>query len=271
MARGAGTGTLRRERLGFAALATLWLLAAGSLAFGWASAKVQAGRREKQAADAFHRANLGADYDNTEFERLPDHSWRRVPEQRTWLERQIDGDLFHHVVVVGCDRDDDALFARLQDFPSLRNLMLVGPAVTDKSLARVRRLRGLKWLCLTDSAITDAGLSKIAALSALKGLVLARTAVGDEGLRHLRGLAGLTGLDLGSTKVTDAGLKELARMKRLESINLWETKVTAAGIADLRKALPSLKTVYPPRGVYEKPARVLPRWPGPAGKEHGAP
>lgn len=131
-------------------------------------------------------------------------------------------------------RNTEITGATLGEMPFLRDLKLMGPQVTDTTLARLGGYQALTSLALDKTAITDETLiNQVKKLPKLQQLFLAETAVTDAGVAALAENTGFTRVRLAGTKITDAALEILAGMPKLQSADLSNTAVTAAGVAKL--------------------------------------
>jgi len=140
------------------------------------------------------------------------------------------------------------------------NFHLLGPSVTDATLAPLKSILGLVDLNLGGTKITDAGLANINSLTNLTRLHLERTGITDAGLAQLKDLKNLTYLNLYGTPVTDSGIEHLKGLSNLKNLYLWQTKVTDDGVSNLQKSLPKLEIsrgfeLKPPEKEAKEPAK----------------
>jgi len=158
---------------------------------------------------------------------------------------KAEGKPVRDVYLIGAAVTDKELKG-LKDIKTLQTLNLMNNAVTDKGLIELKEIKGLQTLNLSVNKVTDAGLKELTALKQLKWLSLDYcTQVTDAGLKELATVKQLQWLSLlGCTQVTDAGLKELTPLKQLQSLNLNRCdKVTDVGLKEL-KELKSLQTPH---------------------------
>jgi hypothetical protein len=99
-------------------------------------------------------------------------------------------------------RPDDELALALRGHTKLRNLSLLGPGITDRSLPVIGQLEQLEDLSLGGTRITDDGLKHLAGLTKLRSLSLAGTDIRGTGVAHLAGLPKLRSLVLRDTSTT---------------------------------------------------------------------
>ena len=132
----------------------------------------------------------------------------------------------------------------LRNLPMMKDLKLMGPQVTDATVAGLGGFQSLTSLALDRTSVTDATLiDEIAKLPKLQQLFLAETAVTDAGVAALAKNAGFTRLRLAGTDITDESLKVIAGMPKLQSLDLSSTtSITSVGVAQLTacKALTDL-------------------------------
>jgi internalin A len=123
----------------------------------------------------------------------------------------------------------------LAKLKNLKELIVLGPPVTDADLAEIKALKNLTTLELSSprSTITDAGLKELRPLKCLTRLELGFAHITDAGLRELRGLTNVTNLAVNHTGITKAGLKELGEHKNLTDLNLGDTGITDAALKEL--------------------------------------
>ncbi|HJT33938.1 MAG TPA: hypothetical protein VJ783_17970 [Pirellulales bacterium] len=120
----------------------------------------------------------------------------------------------------------------------LTHLELIGPGVTDETLADLAALPALAYLNISQSNITDAGLADLAKLPGLQTLDLSDTTISGEGLSKLASLPRLWGVELRNVPLDDGDLSALKQFPAIRHLNLRGTRVTDDGIERLRAALP---------------------------------
>ena len=115
----------------------------------------------------------------------------------------------------------------------MKDLKLLGPQVTDETVAGLGEFQSLTSLALDKTAITDATLvNQIKKLPKLQQLFLAEVAITDAGVFALKENTGFTRVRLAGTPITDASLEILSKMPKLQSLdvsNTWD--ITSAGVA----------------------------------------
>lgn len=119
----------------------------------------------------------------------------------------------------------------------LTHLKLVGPGVTDETLADIAALPALTYLNVSQSNVTDEGLAELAKLPSLRTLDLSDTKISGKGLSKLASLPRLSALELRNVTLHDDDLSALVHYPALTVLNLRGTRTTAGGIERLRAAL----------------------------------
>ena len=125
---------------------------------------------------------------------------------------------------------EDAGLKHLKDLHNLRDLYLVGAAVTDDGLRTIGRLGTVESLCLVETQATDAGLAHLKGLNELKHLRLEGSAgkreFTDRGLESIQDLPKLQRLTLYGPGFTDESFKSLTALPRLLELWLLDTGIT---------------------------------------------
>jgi hypothetical protein len=153
---------------------------------------------------------------------------------------------------------DDAAVEKIALFPSVRNVYLYRPRITDAGVAHLKNLPELRLVHLNQCSVSDAGCAFLKQLKKLKEFGCYGTPIGQAGLSfiakpdqitklNLRGSAItdeeliavlqkfilLTSLELSETGITDKSVPAIARLPDLVDVNFWLTKITDSGVAQL--------------------------------------
>lgn len=166
-----------------------------------------------------------------------------------------------NLVAVNLDHSEtqDQHLARLVDNHTLKELYLVGTAISDEGCTTLGKLTDLESLDLRATFIGDEGLKKIESLKNLKSLRVAQTWISDEGMKSVGKLPSLVALDIRHTDITDEGLQLLSEVSTLRRIRATGSRVTLGGIAQLKKSIPNLKVDFDPEKDVELRVRLKPR------------
>ena len=166
-----------------------------------------------------------------------------------------------NLVAVNLDHPEtqDQHLARLIANHTLKELYLVGTAISDEGCVTLGKLTDLESLDLRATFIGDAGLKDQANLTKLKSLRVAQTWISDEGMSSVGKLPSLVALDIRHTDITDEGLKYLAEVSTLRRIRATGSRVTLGGLSNLKKSIPNLKVEFDPEKNVELRVRLKPR------------
>jgi len=169
---------------------------------------------------------------------------------------------------------NDDVLSTLATLTQLTDLWVLGPEVTDDSLAVIAQLPSLEQLSIRSCVqVGDEGLAHIAGMVGLKRLSMSATMVSDSGFDHLVGLTALEELEAarlkgkfggrglaklaklpalhtvdlsGNKKLKDTPLKKLAKMPALRNLDLSSCEAIRKGLGHLgaSKTLETLKVTY---------------------------
>jgi internalin A len=125
----------------------------------------------------------------------------------------------------------------------LRELSLLGDAITDAGVVHLKGLQNLTSLSLECAIVTDSSVRTIGGMKNLVDLELSGTRVTDDGLVRLGNLKSLERLHLsGCTAITDAGVGGLKILPSLRELYLRDTpQISSEATSDLAQAIPGLK------------------------------
>ena len=151
-------------------------------------------------------------------------------DRHSTLKKTVDVEQLH--VLSGAD---DQLVESLKGHRQLRELLLGGPGITNKSLETIGTFHHLQVLSLIGTAIDDDGLKHLSGLENLRRLDLSYTQIRGTGFGYLSNLSALESLNLTKTLVDDEHLDDVARFSSLTYLELGETAVRGPGLAHLGK------------------------------------
>jgi hypothetical protein len=232
----------------------------------WLGWLVNSATRQREAVRAIlaRGGTIAYDYQyDARGRRLPNGK----PSRPVWLQRILDDNYFHQVVLVGLDVDEvgngvaptDEDLVHIERLPKLRFLYLGGGSISDDGLRHLQNLTDLHLLVLWANPISGEGLGHLRHLKKLRHLDLSQTLVTDDKLKCLEFLTGLERIDLPNNPqlsgeflehvaglpnlqdlvlrgcgITDSALVHLERAKRLRALMLDGTRVTDTGVVHLR-------------------------------------
>ena len=125
----------------------------------------------------------------------------------------------------------NALAARLQELPDLRQVQAPKSVLQDETLRILGSLSNLETLHLSSTAVTAGGLAHLTQLTKLRELVLGDCRIDDSDTEWIAQIGSLRTLNLDRTDVTDEGLKVLAALQNLEKLYLGGTQIQGTGFA----------------------------------------
>lgn len=180
----------------------------------------------------------------------------------------------------GYTMGDDGL-AAIENYTSLRSLMLYDDDASDATVRRLAGMTKLKKLdlnvgyleddsCLESLAgmsdmrrlsvyagnVSEAALKNVVGMTKLENLTMSIARGDGSGLRHLAGLTELKRLGLSGKGVSDAGLNHLRNLKNLRAFVAQDSMITPAGAEALAARLPRVtiltrdRVVKSPRESY---------------------
>lgn len=128
----------------------------------------------------------------------------------------------------------------LNEFPHLRDLILLECSINDQELESISQLTQLNTLVLSNNDVSDRGMASLASLKNLRRLYLDRTKVTDEGLSHLSGLKTLQVLNLDHTDLTEDCVGHLRSLTSLTDLSLVNSGLPDSALMSLEIELPDL-------------------------------
>lgn len=126
------------------------------------------------------------------------------------------------------------VIAELHCFTKLRHLSIADSPLTIFESQGFKELPTVKELCLSGPQVTDGVISHVGAITELWDLQLKRTSVTEEGLAGLVPLKQLSFLTIEGSTLSATGLQHIGRI-RVAHLKLCDTKVTTEGVAELVK------------------------------------
>ncbi|HVX12898.1 MAG TPA: hypothetical protein VHC22_17075 [Pirellulales bacterium] len=127
----------------------------------------------------------------------------------------------------------DEQTAAILCFPTLKELRLGGPGITEARLAKIAELPCLEYLDISDADVNDDTVRPLVELRSLRTLGLDGTDISDVALKRLSGLHELRHLGLVNTRITDAGLRHISAFRSLRALHLSGTRISGSGLKHL--------------------------------------
>jgi hypothetical protein len=121
-------------------------------------------------------------------------------------------------------------FAQLR---KLERLILPEANATSDGVALLRNHASLRELLVFGSGLTDKSAVDISTIPNLQTLTFCGRGIGDRFCEHLSGLPNLRNLSLASTNVTGKGAQQLGRFEALQELNLSGTRLDRGSLAFL--------------------------------------
>jgi Leucine Rich repeat len=132
----------------------------------------------------------------------------------------------------------------LKACPSIRDLELGGPEVTDETMSALSEGKSLTNLTLFESNITDKGLKRLKHCENLRDLSLfGCSKITDAGIAHVVQLPKLYGLILMDTKITNNGLATFGSIKNLTVLSIPAKLISDTVREGLTEQLPGLQII----------------------------
>lgn len=128
--------------------------------------------------------------------------------------------------------------ARSANWPSLRDLTMLGTSGAPVALGELRAAPDLRSADLRRCGLTDDDLNMLTGWQRLEELHLSDNPFGDAGVLHLQALTNLKTLRLDDTDVSNACLDHVAPLKNLKLFTVQRTWVTETAIVEFKRSHP---------------------------------
>ena len=139
----------------------------------------------------------------------------------------------------------------------IETLWLDGQQASRECMALLSRSSNLRDLSLVGAAITNTTVEPLCRSESLRSISLLRTAVTNEALRELVDTPSLEELSLhGSREITDEAFTVLKQMKSLKKVWLHDTSVTLSGLAAFEAEMVNI-AIWPTAAWFQQQRGVL--------------
>lgn len=209
-----------------------------ALACSWFATKMQAARKQREAAERVRALGGYVSYDFLfrQQDAIKDGFKPPVDVRGTVLAEELHDDL----VYFNPDRtrypDWAYRWLGVDFFHTVTDVTIVRDELKDEDLECLRSLPNIERLSIS-GRITDCAMTYVKDLRPLKELDLLETRVGDDGLADLVDLPCLESLDVGMTQVTNAGAAHIAKIRSLAHLTTNSGFESVWGISSRDKPL----------------------------------